>query len=147
MTDRLIDLDDALDRHIGHGDPIEVQRQGGSAHIDVAEADRIGVRVRSVRVRRDAGVDALTEAERLPGRLRTLPEPVRPVEVDAGLKRAILRTEPEAIRGGDYFEVDVRGESGEIEVRRYHAPETGGREARPWTMTRDGLRRLIEELE
>lgn len=136
-------LDDALDQVNGAGSA-EVERDGGSASVDVADVDRLGVRVRRVRVEREAGWDVGEKAHALPDRLRSLPDRVEPQEVAPELGGAILRTRPEDYDGKRYFEVEVGPRS--AEVRRVKV-EGGERSEDDWTMTREQLGRLIDELE
>lgn len=133
-------LDDALDAVSGPG-VVEVDEPGGRTAIDVVDADRIGVRVRDLRVGH-APRDVVVEAERLTGRNGPLP-PVAPVEVDPRLGGAILRTAPDALRRGRYDEIEVRPE--ETSVRRYRV-EAGERHPEELTLTRDQLRDLIDAI-
>lgn len=136
-------LDRALDGHPDAPGTVEVAGPSGSAHVDVARAGPIGVRVRKVRVTHDEDRDIAQEAERLGG-LRSLPERVVPIEVAPGLGGAILRSKPDEMRDREFFEVEVDG-AREVEVRRRRVTEDG-REAVEWDMTRDGLGRLLDEL-
>lgn len=140
-------LDDALDALGGAGEA-EFGREGGSARVDAADVDRLGVRVRRVRVERDAPWDVVERAAALPDRLRALPDRVAPQEVAPELGGAILRTRPEDLRptptGTEYFEVDVRERS--AEVRRVRVRD-GERTDADWTLTREQLGRLLDELE
>jgi hypothetical protein len=133
-------LDEALDRH-GPG-PVEVETPGGRARLEVEEVDRLGVRLRGVVVRRQEPFDVAEEAARLPERLRPLPEPVEVVEVAPELGHAVLRSRPEEPGAGDFFEVEVRG-AREIDVRRWRLDESGQREPADFTMTRQGVGRLL----
>ncbi len=137
-------LDEALDRATsGDKGAIEVSTPDGrQASVDVVDVDRLGVRVRSVKVRRadDAPIKEL--AAELPTRLRSLPDRVVPVEVDSALGGGIFRT-PVQSHDQDYFQVDVRGR--DSEVRRYTVKE-GEREEADFTLTRDGLGRLLDDL-
>lgn len=134
-------LDDALDGLKGRSGTIEVDRDAHSAEVDVVEADRIGVRVKGVRVRRDGPLDVAREAEALPDRLRSLSDPVSPVEVEPSLGGARLRGEPD--RDRRYFEVDVQPDY--TDIRRTRVDDQGDRQEADWTMTRDQLDRLIDE--
>jgi hypothetical protein len=136
-------LDDQLDRLPSDGGKVSVERGSTTAEVDVLEADRIGVRVRGVAVRRDGVVDVETEARSLPERLRALPERVAPVEVDPNLGGARLRTRPEELRGREFFEVDV--EPSRTSIRRTRVTPEGDRVETDWTMTREQLDRLIDE--
>ncbi len=137
-------LDEALDALQGAG-TVEVDRAAGKAEVDVVDVDRIGVRVRGVRVHRDRAVDVGEEAQRLPERLRSLPDRVAPVEVDATLGGARLRTRPDEMRGRDFFEVDVAPTR--TDIHRTRIDDEGERHDADWTMTRDQLDRLLHETE
>ena len=67
----------------------------------------------------------------------------QPVEVDASLGGATLRTSPDEMRRGRFFEVNVRPD--ETEVHRYRV-EQGERKREEFTLTRDQLRELIDEV-
>ena len=136
-------LDEALDAADSAGS-VEVQGGDSAAHIDVVDKDRLGVRIRSVKVRHSEPVDVVEEAARLTGSIRSLPGQVEPVEVAPKLGGAILRTPAEEMRDGKFFEVGVKPE--ESEVNQYEVGEGGTRKAADWTMTRDQLGRMLDEL-
>lgn len=143
-------LDDALDG-LGGAGTAGVPRDGGSAEVDAVEVDRLGVRVRRVRVERTEPWDVRGRAEALPDRLRSLPERVEPQEVAPELGGAILRTRPADLRpspgpGGrtEYFEVEVGERS--AEVRRVRVQD-GERSPSDFTLTREQLGRLLDELD
>jgi hypothetical protein len=134
-------LDQALDEIEGGG-TLVVDEPGGRTTVDVIEADRLGLRVREVRVGRPMR-DIVKEAASLPGRLRAIPARVVPCEVDPQLGGAVLRTEPEHMRRGRFFEVNVWPE--ETGIRRYRVRD-GERTREDFTLTRDQLRDLIDEV-
>lgn len=136
-------LDTALDAVPAGGGTVGVRRGASTAEIDVVDVDRLGVKVRGVRVERDREVDVAGEARRLPDELRALPDRVVPVEVDPALGGARLRTRPDELRRGEYFEVDV--EARRTSIRRTRVAEDGGRAPADWTMSREQLDRLIDE--
>jgi hypothetical protein len=135
-------LREALDD--GKTGKVEVEAGGSSAEVDVVDVDRIGVQVRGVRVRREQAYDVEGVAERWPKELRDLPDRVQPVEVDARLGGASLRSRPDEMRDDSFVEVDVRGS--EASVHKLRKKPGGGREAVDWTMTRDQLGRLLDDL-
>lgn len=134
-------LDDALDALDGSG-VVDVQEGGHRTRVDVVEAGRLGVKVRSVEVGHGA-VDIPRHAERLCEDLRALPDRLSPVEVDATLGGAILRTAPRDMRRGRFFEVEARPE--QTGIRRFRVSEDG-RQPEPFTLTRDQLRDLVDEV-
>ena len=133
-------LDDALDALDGESGTVSIDQDGGTAEVDVVEADRLGVRVRGVRVTRKRGVDVAREAKELPDRLRSLPDRVEPSEVAPELGGSRLRSKP---RKGEYFEVDVAPDR--TDIRRTRVDDEGERHETDWTMTRDQLGRIIDE--
>lgn len=140
MTQSKPTLDEALDS-LGDGSgTIEVDQERGHAEVDVVEADRLGVRVKGVRVHRDKGLEVEHEAKALPERMRSLSEPVEPVEIAPDLGGATLRSKP---RDDRYFEVQV--EPTRTDIRRTRVDDDGERHETDWTMTRDQLDRLLEE--
>lgn len=134
-------LSEALDDLAGQPGTAVGQGPAGPVEVEVADVDRLGVRVSRVRVSHGA-VDIAVEAEDLPRRLRSLPDAVRPVEVAPTLGGARLRSVPRDQKDG-WFEVAV--EPTETVVTR--AVRRGGeRTAEDWTMTREQLDRLVKEL-
>ncbi len=138
-------LDEALDRRIGQAGEVAIEADGRRAEVAVTDVDRLGVRVRGVKVHRAHDREVQAEAAALPERLRAIPEPLGPVEVDPALGGATLRTKPGALRDREFFEVEVRG-TRDVEVRRYRA-EVGDRKPIDWTMTREQLGRLLDQLD
>ncbi len=136
----------ALDRGLdgaADGGIVELDRANGRARVDVVEADRLGVRVREVSVTREAPADVAAEAERLGAGVRSLPERLTPVEVAPTLGGAVLRTRPEDLRRREFFEVEVTPSN--TTVRR-HRVDDGGRQPADFTLTRDQLEGLLDEL-
>jgi len=134
-------LDDALDALDGAGQVV-VNEVGGRTEIDVIEADKLGVRIRELTVGRDPR-DIRVEAEALPKRLRAIPGRVAPVEVDPGLGGAILRTKPESMGRGRFFQIDVRPD--QTGIRRFRV-SNGNRTQEDFTLTREQLRDLVDEV-
>lgn len=142
--------DEALNRALDARDPdttaVDVAAGTSRARVDVVEADRLGVRVRGVTVERGEAEPVDGAAERLASRVRSLPERLVPVEVDPGLGGAVLRSRPDEMRGRDFYQLEVDAE-GRRGVTRQRPSPGGGREATDWTMTRDQLGRLLDELD
>lgn len=133
-------LADGLDRSLAPGS-VELDVGGVHAEVDVVEVDRLGVSVRGVRVREmvaRAQGDVVGHARRLPDALGVLGEKVLPIEVDAALGGAVLRSKP---RRQEYFEVRSDGREVSVEKLR-RGPE--GRARVPFTLTREQLGRLVE---
>lgn len=135
------DLDKALDALEGPG-VIEVQEVGGKTRVEVVESDRLGVRVRGVHVGHNAR-DMRRVAEVLPDRIHALPGKLMPVEVAPILGGATLRTRPEDMRRERFFEVKVREDG--TDIRRYQI-SAGERKSKEWTLTREQLHDLVDEV-
>lgn len=132
-----------LDAGLGPG-VVRTERDGATAEVDVEDVDRLGARVRSVRVTGPARTGVGEHAARLPEALRVLPDRIVPVEVSPALGGAVLRSAPADLREREFFE--VRTDGGTVEVERRRLVE-GGREPAPFTLTREQLRRLVDDLE
>jgi hypothetical protein len=145
VTSKKTPLFEALDGLVDGCGELSVDLEQGRAEIEVLESGRLGVRVQRLGLSRSRDVDVLQEAESLPSRLKSLPERVLPVEVDARLAGAVLRTEREAVRGGEFFEVELRG-TRDIDIRRFKVQENGDRQVTDWTMTREQLEKIFEEM-
>jgi len=145
VTSQKTPLFEALDDLPEGRGELSVDLEQGRAEIDVLESGRLGVRVKRVGLQRASDVDVLSEAKMLPGRLVSLPERVVPVEVDGRLGGAVFRTEPETVRDREFFEVELRGPRS-IEIQRFKVQEDGGRQAIDWTMTREQLKKIVEEM-
>ena len=141
-------LDTVLD-HLDAGSGTVAVGNGG-AEVDVTDVDRLGVSVTGVRVRRKGPVDVAREAERLAGGLRCLPERLTPTEVAPSLGGAVLRTRPDELDhrddGLEFFELNVSS-GGETDLKRVRVAPDGERSSGRWTMTRDGLGRLLDDLD
>ena len=141
MSGKDTPVDRALEQLEGGQGVAHVEGEGTSSDIDVVDVDRLGVRIKRVRVHRGEAVDVDREAARLPQRIRSLGDPIEPVEVAPDLGGARLRSRPD--RGGEYFEVDV--ERRHTDIRRTRVNADGEREESDWTMTREALHRLLGE--
>lgn len=125
---------------------ITAEHEGARAHVDVVASGPIGVRVKRVTVQRSRDVAVADAATSVSERLGSvLPERVEPVEVDPALGGAVLRTRPEDIHNREYLEVEIRG-TRKVDIRRWRVEDEGRAEA-DWSMTRDQLGRLLDDLE
>jgi hypothetical protein len=138
----------------GSSEPREVEASEGGvvARATVSGADRYGCAVDHLsvsapgRAPEDPGTEVRRQAEAVRDRVRYLPEPVEPIEVEPSLGEAILRTPPEEIRQGRYFEARLRG-GREIEVQRFRADrQRSERECIPAPFTHETLERLADDL-
>ncbi len=68
-----------------------------------------------------------------------------PIEIDTAHGRAILRTDPDAMRRREFFEVDVQS-GGDVDVRRLRVDDDGERGEIDWTLTREQLGRVLAEI-
>ena len=108
----------------------------------------VGVRLDRLRVRPsvEGPVDLHERAAGIASRVRPGGERLDAVEVDPGLGGGVLRTTPDDIRGGRYFEVGIRP-GGEADVRRLQVdPESGERTEAPFDLTRRQLEDLVDGL-
>lgn len=143
-------VNDALNALPVGGDPqadgtVHAEADGATADVDVVEVDKLGVRLRNLRVRRADPYDLAEEAKELPDRMRSLPERIEPVEVDPGLGGAILRTAPDEITDDEFFELGLDGR--DLDLKRVKGGPGQDREPVDWTMTRRQLEKLIDEME
>lgn len=135
-------IDQALDR-VRAGGMAQIDQGSTQAEVEVIEADRIGIKVRRVRVERDRDYEVHGIAERWPRTVRSLPDRLHPVEVEPRLGGATLRSDPEDQVDDTFMEVEVRGSAAEV-TRHRRLP--GGREQTEWSMTREQLRGLLDAL-
>lgn len=125
---------------------VRVGQGGWTVEVEVTDADRLGVSVRGVRVRGPERGDVVGQAQRLPEALGVLPDRVRPLEVDPALGGAVLRSRVRTPREGgarEYFEVRTDGR--EVSVEKLRAGPNG-RAAVPFTLTREQLGRLVDDV-
>lgn len=136
-------LQRALDQHPDAPGTVRVDGEdGGWAEVDVSRVDRIGVRVRELRVGH-APRDVADEAERIARELRDLPDRVVPIEVDRGLGGAILRSRPGDMRRRELHEVEVTPEV--TRVRKLRVTDDG-REDAEMDLTRQALGGVLDTL-
>lgn len=140
-------LDDALDEARDSGQTSgTVHADAGErrAEVELVDVDRLGVRVRKIRVQRDTPYDVERVAEAWPRELRDLPDRIHPVEVDPRLGGATLRSRPDEMRGDSFIDIEVRGGSAEVRRRVRHRGEA--REEGELTFTREQLGRVVDDL-
>ena len=138
-------INDALDAMDGEAGEVRADLDGGKATVDVVAVDRLGVKVREIRVERNKPFDLVSECEVLPDRLRSLPHRVKPVEVDPTLGGGVLRSRPEEMKKKEFYQVDLSGDR-EVGVRRYRVQSDGQRKQTEFTLTREQLGDLIDEI-
>ena len=139
---------DALGQAATAPGTVSVECDGTEVEAEVAEAGPVGVRLDRLRVRPsvEGPVDLHERAAGIASRVRPGGERLDAVEVDPGLGGGVLRTTPDDIRGGRYFEVGIRP-GGEADVRRLQVdPESGERTEAPFDLTRRQLEDLVDGL-
>lgn len=141
MSDLREQLDEALARD-GDG-RAELHGPGWTAQLDHGEAGPVGVVVERLRVEGRVG-DLVDRAQVLADTLRPAGERLQPVEVDPALGGAVLRTRPDDMRGGRFFQLEV--DRGGAELTRQRRRAEGGRVEEPFPMTREELSRVLEAL-
>ena len=137
-------LNDKLDLPGVDSGPVEVEASGGKAEVELVEVGPIGARVKRVKVSVTDSAPLGAQASGICERLRGLGERLVPVEVDDRLGGGVLRTDPGEMQGRRYYEVGLDGDSATVE--RYRALDDGGREQEDFTVTRDQLGRMIDDL-
>ncbi len=128
--------------------PGRVRAEDGGVAVDAAvrDADRLGATLDRVVVRDPGGGSVARQAAAAPERLRALGEPLVPVEVEPRLGGAVLRTPPEAMEEGRFWEVSIGADGREIGLGRYRVDPDGARRAEPFTVTREALGRVVDGL-
>ncbi len=138
-------------RKAGEPDPgapgrIELEADGVSLEADVVDCERIGATVDRLRLRREQPGDVQAQAGAIAGRMQGLGERVQPVEVDPGLGGAVLRTAPDDMVDGGFYEISVGDDGRQAELERWKVGEGGQRQREPFTVTRDKLGRVVDGL-
>lgn len=136
-------LSEKLDGEIDGKGTVEVESDGKKARADVVDADRIGVVIDRVRVDGAKG-NVGDRSRRLADNLRPGGERLVPVEVDEGLGGGTLRTSPDEVNEGRYYQVDVDKEGAELS--RHRADAQGKRSNEPFTVTRDQLGEIVDTM-
>ncbi len=126
---------------------------GWSASVTADRVEEVGCLVWEMSVSRTAELAADEKAvrawaDRVAGRATGLLESLKVLEIDAGRREALLRSE-EPARNGDevfYYEVRLRG-LGTASVRRFRASkQAAGREQVAFAVTREALAKLAADL-
>jgi hypothetical protein len=153
-------LDAELDAHLerarqaraaGEPDPgppgtVKAEADGRTVEADVHDCERIGATVGRVRVRQAGPGDVRRQAEALAGGLRGLGERIVPVEVEPDLGGAVLRSDPEDMVDGRFWEAQVGDGGREVGIERWKVDGEGQRTTEPVTVTRETLRRVVDGL-
>jgi hypothetical protein len=138
-------IDETLDALDGEAGEVEIVIEGARATVDVVAVDKLGLTVREVGVCRERPFDLVEECAALPDKIRSLPHRLHPVEVAPELGGGVLRSRPEEMRRREFFQVDLTGDRN-VGVRRFRVGDDGQREQTDFTLTREQLGDLVEEL-
>jgi hypothetical protein len=147
-------LDEKLREAAREGRPlgkltIEATSPSGSVSVTAEDADRLGVLVDSVNARAAGGrpQDVPAQAGKAGRKLNYLQEPLAVVETDARRGRGILRSaEPREVeKGREYNEAVLEG-GDSISIHRYRVEPGSRRRPVPSNISRDTLRRLVDDL-
>lgn len=118
-----------------------------SAH--TPHRDKIGAEIDELTVERSApGPGSVKSwADNFAGSNTGLLEPLKVQEVDGGRKEALIRSSPpsKSDAGTDYYEVKMHGTQ-KASVKRYRANDAGKRDNIPFTLTHDGIEKLVDGL-
>jgi hypothetical protein len=125
---------------------VEAREGGTSVEVDVRDVDRLGATLDRVVVRNPGGGSVARQAGAASERLKALGEALAPVEVEPRLGGAVLRTPPESMEDGRFWEVTIAGDGREARVDRYRVGQDGTRRAEPFTVTREALGRVVDGL-
>ncbi len=147
----------ALDDKLSQPDVLPDDDEAGSATIDaasddlvveaeVSDCDRLGATVERLKVRDPAGGDVRHQAAAMPRRLRSLGERLLPVEADPELGGAVVRSDPQEMDGGRFWEVSIGDGGREAELERFQVGDEGQRSRQPYTLTREQLGRVVDGL-
>jgi len=138
----------AIEQAVSGPGSVSVEANGTQVDAEVTASGPVGVRLYRLRVRPtvDGPVDLHRRASGISDDVRPGGERLDAVEVDPGLGGGVLRTTPDDIRGGRYYEVGIRP-GGEADVRRLRVdPSSGERLEAPFDLTRQQLEELVDGL-
>jgi hypothetical protein len=150
LGDRLVDK---LKKAPKRGE-LGVEDEGVRATADVVGSGPYGAEVRGISVERTAprqdgapppGERMQRAVERIEREVRYLSEPLEALECDPASGRGILRTRREAVKGKEYFEVEVAG-GDRVDVGRFRGGSDGARSRLKQNFGHDALRRLVDDL-
>lgn len=125
------------------GGRAEIEGEGCVAEVQTGTVGPVGVEVKRLRI--EGAVGSVEERSRaVAATFRPKGERLQEVEVDPRLGGAVLRTRPEDMRRGRFFEVEVDARG--VEVKRLRRRDEGGRAQEPYPLTREELGEWIEDL-
>ena len=127
------------------GSPGVIEAQKGSSRVraEVVDVDRLGVVVERLRIDCPAG-DLAGRMARVAASVRPAGQHLKPIEMDERLGGGTLRTTAEHMMRGRFYQVgiDLQG----AELARHRRDESGQRTREKFTLTREHLGRLVDEL-
>ncbi|MEI7683901.1 MAG: hypothetical protein WCL32_02660 [Planctomycetota bacterium] len=136
------------DPNQGQNGPVTASAGPWSATAHTPHRDKVGAEIDELTVERAAPGPGSVKgwADKFAGAATGLLEPLKVQEVDAGKNEALIRSSPPSSNdaGADYYEVKLHGTQ-KASVKRYHA-EGGKRESIPFTLTHDGVEKLVDGL-
>jgi hypothetical protein len=145
LRTRIADLPSASGRHT-----LTVQEQAWTVALALDSHDRLGCLLWDLTVRRAAPLPGTQKvwATRIAGRVTSLLEPLKLLEVDPARQQALLRSTTPTARDTavQYFEVLLQG-TAEATLRRYqgyHQPQP--REQVAFALTYESLAKLLADL-
>lgn len=130
-------------------EPGEARVEDANRHVRVIveSCGPIGVRIREVEVQTQSEPkhDVGHSAHRIAASIRPDGERLWAVEVDPHLGGAVLRTHPEDMADGRFFQLDMTV-SGKRTLRRYSVDKNGDRTPQAFDLTRRQLEALVDGL-
>ena len=128
---------------------VAVRTPSGTATVVVDDADRLGVQASSVGLQQAGGSpsDVSRQAQEAVRRLTYLQEPLAVIETDAHRGRSILRSStPRKTDGGPEYNEAVLDGGESITIKRFRAEPGARRRQVPSNLSRDTLRRIVDDL-
>lgn len=122
----------------------------GRVHLEAEQVDTLAIALRIVDVMPTPRTAAplADRAAAVAARVAGLLEPLKVIEIDGGRGEALLRSDVPAHVGNDrlYYELLLEA-SGRATMRRWRGSlETTGRQAVPFTLTREVIQKLVADL-
>lgn len=137
------------DPNQGIDSPVTASAGDWTANAHAPHRDKVGAEFDELTVQRSApGPGSVKSwADRFSGSNTGLLEPLKVQEVDAVQDDALIRSSPphRTDAGVDYYEVRMHGTE-KASVKRYRAGDAGRRESIPFTLTHDGVEKLVDSL-
>ncbi len=133
----------------GSGGAVTAASGPWQATANTPHRDKIGAEITELTVERATpGPGSVKSwADSFAGSNTGLLEPLKVQEVDAGRDQALIRSSPPSKQDGatDYYEVKLHGTQ-KASVKRYRSAESGKRDDIPFTLTHEGIGKLVDGL-